>query len=202
MLLGLNQRSVFHPRALVTLGQLLRIREQTVRWSPFHSRFDLPHPCIAIVSMLVIHTVADTVLMYWMPRALSSSFSSQPVAPGFVMSGFAAAYIVSRMILGLIPEKRFQKTLVMLPGLAGGGVLILALLTQDYLFTSIGYVVGGFLWSAEFPALMHLLSQAYPKRFGSSVGLHLFIHSVVVFALNNIMGILVPNITASNLSLV
>ena len=78
---------------------------------------------VLLVALLVLHGTADSVLAIWVPRVLSSrSYIDQPFLPGVVMAAFSFAYVVSRFLLSLLPEDRWRRRMMILPGLLGGSL--------------------------------------------------------------------------------
>ncbi len=106
-------------------------------------------------SLIALHVAADVCLYLWMaPFLESGSFAAHPVLPGLVLSAFSLAYLIARVLLAALPERWGRRAFLVIPGCAGGTLLILGLLSRSYWLTVGGYVFGAFLWSAEYPALL------------------------------------------------
>ena len=145
-----------------------------------------------LIALMVLHGTADSVLHLWMARFLGSdSFVAHPLGPGYVISGYAVAYVVSRTTLGLLPENFGRKAFMVIPGVPGGGVMITGILSRNYLLTAGGYVLGAFLWSAEYPAMLSLLADEQSERFGAALSLHQLLGAAGIFLGLNGMGYLV-----------
>jgi len=124
------------------------------------------------VGLMALHGAVDTSIFYWMPRFLGSAvFAATLVAPGLVMSGFSLSYLVSRSLLTLVPEHRGRRSLLVLPGLLGGGVLLAGILSRDYALAAGGYVLGAFLWSVEYPAMLGAVADQDKHRFAGAMAL-------------------------------
>lgn len=135
-----------------------------------------------LLMLIMLHSAADATLFTWMSRFLGSqAFTEHPLRPGIVLSGFSVAYIVSRLLLARMPEGWGRRALLVLPGLLGGSVFILALLSRNYLLTAAGYVVGGFLWSTEYPTMLGRIAELEGERFGTAMAL-ISVVSAVGFA--------------------
>ncbi len=142
-----------------------------------------------IVVLMLMHATADTVIHLWMPRFLGGeAFPSTPIGPGYVLSGFAVAYICARITLGILPEHFGRRTLLVLPGVLGGAVFIAGILSRDYWLTAGGYVVGAFLWSVEFPSMLSLLGYEEPRRFGAAMSFFSMLSCVSAFICLNGVG--------------
>lgn len=129
-------------------------------------------PSLGLVGLLALHGAADLMLFTWMARYLGSgAFDAQPVPPGFVLSAFSIAYVVSRTILGRLPETWGRRRLLVAPGLIGGTVAVAGILSRDYMLTACGYVAGAFFWSAEYPAMVSRIAEREGARFGAALAL-------------------------------
>ncbi|MHB9110754.1 MAG: MFS transporter [Armatimonadota bacterium] len=135
-----------------------------------------------LLVLIMLHGAADATLFTWMSRFLGSdAFSEQPFRPGFVLSAFSVAYIVSRLLLARLPEGWGRRALLVLPGLLGGSIFILAILSRDYLLTAAGYVIGAFCWSLEYPTMLGRIAEQEGERFGAAMAL-ISVASAVGFA--------------------
>lgn len=138
------------------------------------------HP---IILLTAAHGTADTLIFIWMARFLESeSFDAIPIGPGYVLSAWSVSYLLSRTILGIIPDRFGRGTLMILPGILGGTVFICGILSRNYLLTAGGYVLGAFLWSAEFPVMLSVLADKEPRRFGAAMSLNMFLVSILTAA--------------------
>ena len=145
---------------------------RTGDWLPNWRQFILPWPVAWLVGLLCLHGAVDTAIYTWMPKFLAGeSFMAHPVVPGLVLAGFSLAYLVSRTILAGLPEAWGRRSLLVLPGLLGGGLLLAGILSRNYWLTAGGYVLGAFCWSAEFPAMMGQVADRGKAQFGAALAL-------------------------------
>ncbi len=122
------------------------------------------NPWIALtMTALFLHGTADSALFIWLPRLLELE-GYQSFKPGYVLSAYALAYVGSRAILAMLPEKTLQRSFILLPGLVGGGLWLLGLSLRGS-WTAIAYVAGAFCWSCEFPAFLAVLGNQTPRSF-------------------------------------
>ena len=127
---------------------------------------------LALILLGSLHGIADSLLFIWMPRFLGSeAFAAQPIPPGLFISGFAVAYVLSRTALALLPDDRWRRALMVLPGILGGSSVIVGILTRSYLITGFSYVVGGLLWAIEFPVFLARIADEAKHRFGAAMAL-------------------------------
>ena len=126
-----------------------------------------------------------------MPRVLgSSSYAERPFLPGVVVAGFSLAYVLARGLLSVLPEQWGRRAMLIVPGVVGSAVLLAGILSRSQAVTAVCYVVGGFCWSFEFPAILSTLAGSDGRRFGSALGLLSVGWGLGTFALVNSMGLL------------
>ncbi len=151
--------------------------------------FLLEPKALFLATLIFMHGAADSILCIWMARFLESkSFAAQLFPPGLVISGFSLAYLLSRGILGAIPDHFGRRLFIILPGLIGGGILIIAILSRNYLVTASGYILAGFFWSSEYPALVSTLMHHCGKRFGAAMAVAGVLNAGAMFLAMNAMG--------------
>lgn len=142
---------------------------------------------LALLAML--HMTFDCSAQAWMPRILDSgAFPVKAIRPGYVMSGFALCYAISRAGLSFLPERMGRRLLLVAPGFLGGGAFLAGVLSRNQALTALGYVGGAFLWSVEFPAILARMSEREPQRYGSAQAITLLGASLGTFALTYLMG--------------
>lgn len=140
------------------------------RWALSRGSFQISLPLLWLVLLGTCHGVADSTLHVWMPKFLASaSFDEHPIVPGVVLSGYALAYLIARSLLALVPADFARRTLMILPGLIGGGLLIAGLVSRSFWLTAGGYVAGAFIWSNGYPALLAAMSHQNRRRFGTAI---------------------------------
>ncbi|MFZ4396333.1 MAG: MFS transporter [Kiritimatiellia bacterium] len=145
---------------------------------------------VLLVVLLVLHGTIDSVLFTWMPRVLSSAtYASHPVVPGAVIAAYSLAYVVSRLLLGIIPEERWRRRLMVVPGLAGGALLMAGILSRSQALTAAGYVAGAFVWSVECPVFLAALGGA-GRRFGPAMAMVNVGSGLATFGLGTALGFL------------
>jgi MFS family permease len=155
----------------------------------------LPPRAFLLAVLISIHGVADSALHIWMSRFLESgSFPHAPIAPGIVLSGYALSYVLARAALAALPDRVGRRMVLVLPGLLGGSILIVGILSRSYLLTAGGYVLGAFCWSVEYPGLVSTLMQNDRKRFGAAMAASGLMTGLALFASMNLMGLAVQRL--------
>ena len=201
---------------LLLLAGSLVYRKRRVRQSPAATRAPasvcpswswrdlmLPRQSWLLALLIAMHGAVDGTLHIWMARFLESeSFAGTPLAPGIVLSGFAVAYILSRILLATLPDHIGRHLFLVIPGLAGGSVMILAILSRSYMLTAAGYVLGAFLWSAEFPAFVSTALRRESKRFGAIMAVSGAVSGLAMFLLLNGVGMLTETLGEASMWLI
>lgn len=132
----------------------------------------LPRSTLALCVLAAVHGAADNTLYLWMARFLGgSAFADRPLAPGLVLSAFSLGYAVSRLALAFVPDGVGRRALLFWPGLLGGVVLLAGLCLRGYAWTATGYIIGGLLWSLEYPAFLSAITLCEPRRCGAALAL-------------------------------
>lgn len=158
---------------------------------------------LVLVLMLVLHSTADSISYLWMPRVLaSSSFEYQRIAPGVVMSLYACAYVLTRTALSFLAENKFRQALIFIPGLFGGTAFLVGVLLRTDLSTAIGYLLGAFFWSLEYPVLLAMLAERQTRLFGSIQAVLGLIVGFSIFSFSNIMGLVGASLLEQQLWLI
>lgn len=148
--------------------------------------------CLPLVGLLVLHGTADTTITLWMSRFLGSDvFSSQPIGPGYVVASRAVAYLIARGLLAILPEDFGRRAFLVFPGILGGIIIIVGILSRNYLVMAGAYFLGAFIWSAEYPAMLGRLADEETDKFGAAMALQQLLASGVIFLGLNGMGMLV-----------
>jgi MFS family permease len=149
-----------------------------------------------LVAMGILHVTSDTIHTTWMPKILAgSSFATHPMLPGVAAALFSLAYVLSRLLLGLLPERAWQRRLLVLPGLVGGFLLAAGLATRTQEGAVAGYLAGGFCWSLEYPTYLALLSR--DRRFGTAMAAMNVGFGVLGFLAPTCLGLLADRFAAS-----
>lgn len=123
---------------------------------------------VVLIAVTALHCTCDNLIASWLPTVLDG-MAKAPAwrAPGVVLAVGSFAYVISRIILSLLPEHVGRRALLVAPGLLGGGVLLCGLVSRDQAVLSFCYIGAMFLWSAEFPTLVATMSRGYGRQFST-----------------------------------
>lgn len=146
-----------------------------------------------LVAFATIHCCNDAMAATWFPKIMAGpSYLSHAILPGTVMALFSVGYLVSRLGLGLMPERTWRRRLLVAPGLAGGLVLLAGLLTRTQAGAAIGYVAGGLCWSLQYPVAIAAMSG--DRRFGLAMGIFNVAGGVMCFLFPTGLGVVVDKL--------
>ena len=88
---------------------------------------------------------------------------------------------------------------MVLPGLLGGTVLVLGILSRNYMITGMSRVLGAFLWSVEFPTFTARIAEEEQERFGAVLATAQMLTVGATAAGIAIMGVLVEAVQTTNM---
>lgn len=187
---------IYRPRGSAALSMMRDIRVKRWRWA----ELKLPPRAFFLSLMIAMHGLADGILFVWMPRYLESiSSPDHPLAPGWVMSGYALAYLAARGVLALLPDRVGTRGFLVVPGLIGGGILAAGVASGHNVLTAIGYVFGAFCWSIEYPAFVSKLFQYERMRFGAAMAATGLLSGCLYVAAMNGVGLAFERVDQSRL---
>ena len=126
---------------------------------------------LLIVLLAVLHGVSDVVFMKWFPIYATKQFGEALKHPGDVLMLYGLAYVISRGVLALVPERWGQRALLIVPPFLGGGILLVCLLVNSPRLMFWGFPVAAFAWSLEYPTLLSEASRRAPQYVGSLLAL-------------------------------
>ncbi|MBC7288528.1 MAG: MFS transporter [Armatimonadetes bacterium] len=124
---------------------------------------------LVIFFLAALHGGADTGVYSWLPKHMTSSFTSLPVPPGVVLSVCSVCYLVARLLQASIPEKRAQRAFLTVTGPLGGFIFLAGLWSGNPLAVAVAYPLAGAAWCLEFPALLAEITSGRSAEFGGVV---------------------------------
>ena len=128
---------------------------------------------VVIVAAILggLHGGVDTTLYQWAPTFLTDSFAERAFPPYWILSAYAVAYFVGRSALAFVREGRWERLLLILPGLIGGALLAASFASRSYAASASLYVAASFFYGIEYPVLMGVLARRAPQALASAMGL-------------------------------
>ena len=155
---------------------------------PFRARDLLSLPALLVIACATLHAGADNSLYQWMPKFLESRFDQLPIAPGVVMSLYAAAYVLSRGTLAALPEGVGQRLMLVAVGPVGGGMLIAVIWLGGPLAVGLVYPLAGLLVALEYPALISDIRASSTTHFSTVYAAALWGSSLMTVVAINAIG--------------
>ncbi len=153
-----------------------------------------------LIGLMALHGACDMSAHLWLPRVLdSASYVRRVFVPGAVMAAYSLAYVLSRGVLALLPERWGRRFMIVAPGLLGGGAFLAGVLARSQAAAAAGYVLGALCWSIEYPALLATLAGDGQRRFGTALGALAVASGLATFALANLMGLIARALPESSL---
>ena len=114
-----------------------------------------------------LHGTADTFIHNWYPRFMRGTFDVLPIRPGVVLTLFSVAYVVSRVLLMILPDNFARRGLLVAPGLIGGTILFVGLQSSSPIIAAVSYPLAAFFWSWEMPSLLAEANRSFPHAMGT-----------------------------------
>jgi MFS family permease len=129
-------------------------------------------PSLALIlalaaTMGALHGGVDNTLFQWAPSFYAGSFGTAPFPPAWILSGFSASYVIGRLLLGILPDGVGERALLIVPGIAGGTLLLCALSSSSYQASAALYVAASLCYGLEYPALIGAIGRFAPRRLGA-----------------------------------
>jgi len=162
----------------------------------------LSRPAIVlIVALAVLHGAGDGVFATWFPVYATRQFGNALKHPGDVLALCGLAFVTSRLVLSLLPERLGQRALLIAPGLLGGSILLACLWANQPRIMFWGYPLAAFAWSWEYPTLLSEASSRAPRHFASVLAISIMATQLVSALLMVAIGVLLKSMdTASALA--
>jgi fucose permease len=123
-------------------------------------------PDLAQVALLTaLHVGADTAIFCWSPSLLDAR-GPAAVPSAWVLSGFALSALVGRSLLAAMPERFWERRLLVAPGVVAAALLLAVLLgAPGFGATFVLLVAACSCYGLEYPALLGFIARGDPAGF-------------------------------------
>lgn len=136
---------------------------------------------LLIVLLISLHGAADNTVYTFLPMFTDSRFESLPSLAAWIVAAHGLAYVLTRSILSVMPEKIGQRAILTLVGPIGGSIVIATLWFSPALAVPLLYLLACLLFAAEFPTLVSELSSRSMGGFGTALATGFLVSEVTTF---------------------
>jgi len=181
--------------AIMVLGALVlglfkqeQVRAQVEAPSTIDLRALLsPFPLI-IMLLIALHGAADSTVFNFMAMFMEDHFERLPLGPEWAIAGHSIAYVITRSILAVLPERLGQRAILTLAGPIGGLIIIAGFWWGGPIGVPVFYTVGCLFFAAEYPVLLSEISSRSLGHFGSVFAAGSLVLQVATWALLRVAG--------------
>ncbi len=145
-------------------------------------------PLVIVCVFVALHTAADNGMYFWVPDYVTRAFDPLAFPPAWIMTGFAGAYFVGRLILAHLPERWNDLLIIVLASGLGGVFSFLAFSSGNQHMLAGFYATAGLCMSADYPSILSHVGKLFPRSTGRVMALTGAVGSGASFALPPIMG--------------
>ena len=122
---------------------------------------------LLVIVLISLHASADTTVYTFLPMFMDDHFPHLPIQPAYAVAGHGLAYVLTRSLLSLVPERYAQRAILCLSGPIGGVIVILSIWSGNALYVPVLYTLSCFFVAAEFPALVSEMSSRSMGNLGT-----------------------------------
>jgi MFS family permease len=134
---------------------------------PAHQSAGYPRGVIAVVvTLAAVHISVDSTLGNFIPAYLQA-FPEHPFPPAWILSGYSAGYLCSRLFLSFWPEGKYESLLLVAPGFIAALIELIGFHSGSYLEASFCYWFASLFCGLEYPVLLGFAARHLPQRFGT-----------------------------------
>lgn len=113
-----------------------------------------------------IHGATDWAFYQWVLPFFSESFTARSFPPAAMLSVYALAIFLSRSLLSTVAERRWERRLLVLPGLVGGVFFFGCIASRSYEWSAAFYTAGICSINLPYPVLLAVLARRAPAFLG------------------------------------
>ena len=144
-----------------------------------------------IILLICLHGAADNTVYIFLPMFMENHFDHLPIAPAYAVAGHGLAYVVTRILLSVIPERIAQRAILCLSGPIGGLIVIASIWSGNATYVPLLYTLACFFFAAEYPALISELSSRSIGNLGTVLAAGFLVSELATFTMMKMTGRLV-----------
>lgn len=113
--------------------------------------------------LCVLHVSTDNLLYQWSMLHFMSAYAHPTFPPPLILSGYAIAYLIARLSLAALPERRTESWVLIAPGIIGALLLWSSFACGSFGGAAALYVVAALFYGLEYPLLLGRVAQISPR---------------------------------------
>lgn len=142
-----------------------------------------------IVLLICLHASADNTIYAFLPMFMNAEFANLPASQAaLAISAHGLAYVLTRTVLSIMPEKLGQRVILTLAGPLGGSLVIAMLWYGSPFSIPVLYLLASLMFAAEYPTLASEVSSRSIGGFGTVLATGLLLSEIATYALQKVTG--------------
>jgi len=143
---------------------------------------------LLVIVLISLHASADTTIYTFLPMFMENHFDHLPIKPAYAVAGHGLAYLVTRGLLSVMPERIAQRAILCLSGPIGGMILIFSIWSGNAMYVPVLYTLACFFVAAEFPALVSELPSRSMGNLGTVLAASYLVTELAKFVMLKLTG--------------
>ena len=143
---------------------------------------------ILVIVLICLHASADNTVYIFLPMFMKNHFHDLPIEPALAVAGHGLAYLFTRSLLSVLPERVAQRAILCLSGPIGGVIVIVSIWSGSALYVPVLYTMACFCFAAEFPTLVSELSSRSMASLGTVLAAAYLVAEVAKYAMLKMTG--------------
>ena len=140
------------------------------------------------IVLICLHSAADNTVYMFLPMLMENQFDDLPIAPAYAVAGHALAYVVTRSLLSVMPERIGQRAILCLSGPIGGLIVMASIWSGNPTYVPLLYTLACFFFAAEYPTLISELSSRSIGNLGTILAAGLLLSELATFTMLKMTG--------------
>ena len=143
---------------------------------------------LLVILLICLHGAADNTFYNFLPMFMENHFDHLPIAPAYAVAGHGLAYVVTRILLSVIPERIAQRAILCLSGPIGGLIVIASIWSGSATYVPLLYTLACFFFAAEYPTLISELSSRSIGNLGTVLAAGFLVNELATFSMMKMTG--------------
>ena len=143
---------------------------------------------LSVILLICLHGAADNTVYSFLPMFMENHFDHLPIAPAYAVAGHGLAYVVTRILLSVIPERIAQRAILCLSGPIGGLIVMASIWSGNATYVPLLYTLACFFFAAEYPTLISELSSRSIGNLGTVLAAGFLVSELATFTMMKMTG--------------